>query len=326
LSAGVEEASPRFRHGDQAAGNAMRTSTKKSQKDWFYSSHNFAALPPDLSDEDKSRILLLPVPYEHTTTYRAGCRHGPSSIIEASANMELYDEELRCKPCETGIHTSIPLDVVDDPEEMIDRIDAVATAYLKRGKFVTVLGGEHSVTLGLVRALSRIHSNMSVLFLDAHADFRESYHGNKLNHACVGRRISKLCRLVQAGQRSLSAEEARALKRNKISTFWASEFRKVRGTGAQKELFERLVEQLADTVYISIDVDVLDPSIMPAVGTPEPGGLLWDEMLGLLRMVCENRTIVGCDLVELAPVPGLAHPEFTAARLLYKTWGYALKD
>ena len=299
---------------------------KKSQKDWFYSSHNFGALPPELSDEDKSKVLLLPVPYEHTTTYRAGCRHGPGSIIEASTNMELYDEELRREPCEMGIHTSIALDVVDDPEEMIDRVDAVATVHLKRGKFVTVLGGEHSVTLGMVRALSRMHSSLSVLFLDAHADFRESYHGNKLNHACVGRRISKLCHLVQAGQRSLSTEEARGLKRNKISTFWASEFRKVRGTGGQKGLFERLVEQLAENVYISIDVDVLDPCIMPAVGTPEPGGLLWDEILGLLRAVCENRKIVGNDLVELAPVAGLAHPEFTAARLLYKIWGYALRD
>lgn len=240
--------------------------------------------------------------------------------------MELYDEELRREPCRMGIHTSVSLDVVDDAEEMIERVDTVASFQIRRGKFVTLLGGEHTVSLGMVRALSRKYSDLSVLFLDAHADFRQSYHGNKFNHACVGKRISELSRLVQAGIRSLSAEEARALKSEMVSTFWASDFRKARHSDGQEELIGRLVENLTDNVYLSIDVDVFDPSLMPAVGTPEPGGLLWDEILGLARTVSRQRKIVGIDLVELAPVDGLVHPQFIAARLLYKVWGYAARD
>ncbi|MBI5118412.1 agmatinase [Candidatus Poribacteria bacterium] len=294
-------------------------------EEWFYPSSNFGALPPELCDEKTSRIIVLPVPYEATTTYSAGCRRGPAAIIEASTNMELYDEELRREPCEVGIHTSKPLAVVDDAEEMVKRIDSVAGAYLAKGKFVTLLGGEHSVTLGMVRALSRFYSDLSVLVLDAHADFRESYHGNKYNHACVARRAAEVCPLVQAGIRSLSAEEAFALDKENVTTLWAQDFRQSRGAADQSELIRRLLKNLTAHVYVSIDADAFDPSIMPAVGTPEPGGLLWDEVLNVLRSVVNERKVVGLDLVELAPIPGLIHPEFMGARLLYKTWGYALK-
>lgn len=294
-------------------------------EDWFYPSTNFGALPPELSRAEDSRIVVLPVPYEGTTTYRAGCRMGPTAVIDASTNMELYDEDLRCDPSEMGIHTSAPLDVVDDPEEMVGRLDAVASAHLSRGKFVTALGGEHTVSLGMVRAIRHVYSPLSVLFLDAHADFRQSYRGNKYNHACVARRVSELCHLVQAGVRSLSEEEAHALGEEKITTFWASDFRGSRVAGGCGGLIERLVDKLKENVYVSIDVDVFDPSFMPAVGTPEPGGLLWDEVLELLRAVAGERNLVGLDLVELAPVDGLVHPQFAAARLLYKVWGFALK-
>ncbi len=294
-------------------------------EDWFYPAHNFGALSRELSNADDSRIVLLPVPYESTTTYRAGCHRGPGAIIDASTNMELYDEDLRLEPSEMGIHTLTPLDVVDDPEEMIGRVDAVATAYLSRGKFVTALGGEHTVTLGMVRAVRRMHTPLSVLFLDAHADFRESYRGNEHNHACVARRVSELCHIVHAGVRSLSEEEARALNERKAAMFWASDFRRRRTAGGCAELIGRLVDELMDNVYISIDVDVFDPSLMPAVGTPEPGGLLWDEVLDVIRAVGRERRLVGLDLVELSPVDGLIHPQFSAARLLYKAWGYALK-
>lgn len=304
----------------------MAAIRKKPQEDWFSSSHHFGALPPELRDEEKSRIVVLPVPFEATTTYGGGCRIGPGAIIEASANMELYDEELRREPCDAGIYTSPPMDVVDCAEEMIERVEAVAAQYLRRGKFITLLGGEHTISLGMVRALSRIHKDLSVLFLDAHADFRESYRGNRHSHACVARRASETCHIVQAGVRSLSIEEARALKRKKIVTLWASEFCGTRDEESRQKLFKDLINNLAANVYISVDADVFDPSVMPAVGTPEPGGLGWEEVISLLRAVAEARKIVGLDLVELAPVPGLIHPEFTAARLLYKTWGYALKD
>ncbi|UCD57176.1 MAG: agmatinase [Candidatus Hydrogenedentota bacterium] len=303
----------------------MAGTKKRAREDWFYHSHNFGALPSELCSAGTSKIVLLPVPYEATTTYRPGCAGGPRAVIEASANMELYDEELLKETCEVGIHTSMPLDVVDDAEEMIERVEAVTTAYLRQGKFITLLGGEHTVSLGAVRALSRVHTELSVLFLDAHADFRKSYRGNKYNHACVGRRIAEVCSVIQAGVRSLSAEEAVSLRKSKAVTFWAYEFLKSRGTEEQDALIERVVDRLAPDVYVSIDADVFDPSIMPAVGTPEPGGLVWHEVLGLLRAVAVARKVVGLDLVELAPVPGLVHPEFMAARLLYKAWGYALK-
>jgi agmatinase len=188
-----------------------------------------------------------------------------------------------------------------------------------------MLGGEHSITLGMVRALSRFYSDLCVLVLDAHADFRESYHGNKYNHACVARRAAEVCPLVQVGIRSLSTEEAVALDKRNVTTLWAQEFRKSRCANDQSKLIRRLLKNLTAHVYVSIDADAFDPSIMPAVGTPEPGGLLWDEVLNVLRSVIEKRDVVGLDLVELAPIPGLIHPEFMGARLLYKTWGYALK-
>lgn len=301
----------------------MAVSENKPPEDWFFHAQNFGALPPELSSPAKSRIVLLPVPYESSTTYRTGCHGGPRAVIEASTNMELYDEELRCEPSEGGIYTSPPLDIVDDAEQMLRRVEAVVSSHLERGKFVTVLGGEHSVTLGIVRALRRRHSSLSVLYLDAHADFRQSYRGNKYSHACVARRISELCHIVHAGVRSLSSEEAAVLEEKKAPIFWASDFRRARGANEQEALIGRLVESLADSVHVSIDVDAFDPSIMPAVGTPEPGGLLWDEVLNLLRAVIRAKRLVGLDLVELAPVDGFNHSEFAAARLLHKIWGYA---
>jgi agmatinase len=178
----------------------------------------------------------------------------------------------------------------------------------------------------MVRALRRVYPDLSALILDAHADFRESYHGNKYSHACVSRRISELCQLVQVGVRSLSREEAVALRAaTNVETYWASELRSSRVSKGAAKLVGRLIRRLSPHVYVSIDVDAFDPSVMPAVGTPEPGGLLWDEALDLLRAVIGARQVVGLDLVELAPVPGLVHPEFTAARLLYKIWGCAIK-
>jgi agmatinase len=303
----------------------MRQKTKKPREDWFYHTQNFGALPPELSDARTSKVVVMPVPYETSTTYRAGCRNGPGAIIEASANMELYDEELGFEPCISGIYTSAPLDTVDDAEEMIERVEAIATTHIERNRLVTMLGGEHTVSLGMVRALHRFHSDLSVLILDAHADFRDSYRGNKYSHACVGRRISELCQLIQVGIRSLSRDEATALRAMNVETHWAYELRKLRGTKEIETLTRRLVKNLGPHVYVSIDIDVFDPSIIPAVGTPEPGGLLWDEVLDILRAVIRTREVVGLDLVELAPVAGLVHPEFTAARLLYKVWGYALK-
>lgn len=292
--------------------------------EWFLNPQNFGGLPQ--RELDSSQIVVLPVPYETSTTYRAGCRLGPSAIIEASANMELYDEELSCEPHLLGISTLKPLEPADDPAEMLKRIEQTAMALLEKNKCIAALGGEHTVTLGLVRALTRKFKNMSVLFIDAHADFRDSYHGNKLNHACVARRISELCPITQVGIRSLSKEEAETLEQQNLQPVWAHDVRALRGQDGVHALESRILRGLSQNVYISIDADGLDPSIMPGVGTPEPGGLLWDEILNILKMVCKARTIIGLDFVELAPIPGLVHPEFLAARLLYKVFAYIFRD
>ncbi|RJP17449.1 MAG: agmatinase [Candidatus Abyssobacteria bacterium SURF_5] len=294
-------------------------------EEWFFHTHNYAGLPPNLSDIEESRIVILSAPYETSTTYRPGCRLGPAAIIEASANMELYDEECAVEPYAIGIATLSPLEPVDDPEEMVKRIESATTVLLEQEKLVVLLGGEHTVSVGTVRAMSRRHRDLSVLFLDAHADFRENYHGNRLNHGCVARRISEICRFTHAGTRSLSKEEAAALKENGIAPYWAQQFRAARSDGGRSRLIERIVEGLSQHVYLSIDADVFDPSIMPAVGTPEPGGLLWDEVLDLIKAVTKARTVVGLDFVELAPIAGLVHPEFMAARLLYRIFAH-VKD
>lgn len=239
--------------------------------------------------------------------------------------MELYDEDLKCEPCRIGVHTLPPLDVLDDAEDTIARVDAVATAYIERGKFVTLLGGEHTVSLGMARAVSRRYDRLSVLYLDAHADFRERYRGNIFSHASVARRIDEICHVVLAGIRSLSKEEAGALEEKRLPTAWASDFRRARAGGDCREQIKRLVGELKENVYVSIDADVFDPSLMPAVGTPEPGGLLWDEVVQLLQAVAASRKLVGVDLVELAPIDGIAHPQFMAARLLQKIWGFVFR-
>jgi agmatinase len=304
----------------------MAAQSNKAPENWFYNSQNFGGLPPAPSGVDSARIVILPIPYETSTTYRTGCRQGPAAIIEASTNMELYDEELHFEPHTAGIATLNPLEPADASEEMINRIEITAAALMEEGKFVVALGGEHSITVGMARAMNRMHKNLSVLFFDAHADFRDRYHGNKFNHGCVARRISEFCRISQIGIRSLSKEEAVELQKRKLEPLWAHTFRSKRQQGGVQDIIDRVVEELSGNVYISIDADVFDPSIMPAVGTPEPGGLLWDEVLGVLKTVCEKRKIVGMDLVELAPVPGLVHPEFLAARLLYKCFGYIFKN
>jgi agmatinase len=239
--------------------------------------------------------------------------------------MELYDEDLKCEPCRIGVHTLPPLDVLDAAEDTIARLDSVATAYIERGKFVTLLGGEHTVSLGMARAVSRRYDPLSVLYLDAHADFRESYRGNVFSHATVARRINEMCHIALAGIRSLSKEEAAVLEEEQIPTVWASDFRRARADGGARELIDQLLGELNENVYVSIDADVFDPSLMPAVGTPEPGGLLWDEVLELLQAVAESKKLVGVDLVELAPIDSIAYPQFLAARLLQKIWGFAFR-
>ena len=283
-------------------------------KDLFYTQRNFAALPPQYTEFETSKVVILPIPYDSTTTWRSGSRDGPLAIIDASEHLELYDHELDRESHLVGIHTLPELQPsMKGPEETVMRVHEVASDLIRKDKFVVMLGGEHSLTVGMVKAFRERFDNLSVLQLDAHADLRDSYEDSKYSHACVMRRVLEYCPIVQVGIRSLCEEEHRFLTQNQMQPFFAE--------GLPLDI-DGIVSALSTDVYVTIDLDVLDPSIMPAVGTPQPGGISWHEILKLLRRVAETRRIVGCDLVELCPAEGPPSCAFLAAKLAYKLIGY----
>ena len=282
---------------------------------------NFAALPRELSDYQRSWVVIFPIPYEFTSSYLPGSRFAPREIIEASRFMELYDEELEKTPADVGIHTLPEAEpIAEGPRAMIEAVYKRAQTLLSDGKFVVGLGGEHSISYPLIRAHNEVYAELSVLQLDAHADLRDRYYDTPFSHASVMRRVVELCPLVQVGIRSLSSEEAKALPKLNTRVFWAKDI-----VGARKEDWvEEVVESLKDKVYITIDADCFDPGVIPAVSSPEPGGLSWYEVLLLLRKVAERKRIVGFDFVELNPRgESTASSSFTAARLIYKLIGYS---
>ncbi len=281
--------------------------------------YNFCGLEAPYNSFEEARFVLIPVPYDLTTSYMAGTRRGPMAIIEASTHLELYDEELRLETYRAGIHT-LPFvePVTSGPEGMIEVVERSCRDVVERGKIPVLIGGEHSLSLGMVRALKAIYPDLSVLHLDAHADMRDRYCGSPFNHGCVARRISELSPLVQVGVRSLSREEAEYLESSGIRTVYADEFL----SGPETGIFDTLTDQ----VYITIDLDVFDPSIMPSVGTPEPGGPGWYEVLKVLKGAIRGRDVVGFDVVELSPIPGNVAPDFVAAKLIYRVMGYILRE
>ena len=284
----------------------------------------FASLDGDDADYDKAAVAILPVLYDGTTSYRAGARDGPQAIIEASRYLELYEPELDIEPSQWGIATLPALEPdVSGPEANIARVEQAVGGLADAGKLPVMLGGEHSLTIGAVRALSRRFQSLSVLQLDAHADMRDTYQGSRYSHACVVRRVREIVgdeSVVQAGIRSISSEEVEYIRGSGIGgvNFYTS------GQYADPAAIDALLAGLGEAVYVTIDLDALDPSIMPAVGTPEPGGLSWQETLDILRAVAQRSRIVGFDVMELAPSEGPAHAAFTAARLTYKMIGYAV--
>jgi agmatinase len=281
---------------------------------------NFGGIDPEYEAIEQAAFVVVPVPYDLTTTYQGGARKGPAAILEASCNMELYDEELDAESYRAGIHTVPPLEAVAaGPEGMLERVEEAIDGVFELGKIPVMLGGEHSITLGAVRAAVKRFPKLSVLHLDAHADMRESYQGTLYSHACIGRRMLELCPVVQAGIRSMSVEEAAFLRKGTVPFYSAAAIRK------DRTWVSKAVGHLSKDVYISVDLDALDPSVMPATGTPEPGGMLWQDVLELIREVCRKRRVVGFDVVELAPIPGMVAPDFLAARLAYRMMGYLSK-
>jgi agmatinase len=277
----------------------------------------FGGTTPTTTTFEKARVVILPMPLDRTTSYVPGTRNGPHEILVASSHMELWDEETQTDVHSIGIYTlpemEFPFATMD---EVVQQIRRVASELVNRGKFPMILGGEHSITPPVVAALAAKYPGLSVLQLDAHADLRQSFMGTPHNHACAMRRTLEFARTTQVAIRSLSPEEAAAIPTLSTEIFYDFKMRQ------NVDWIDRVVDSLSETVYITIDVDAFDPAIMPATGTPEPGGLSWYEALTLLRRVIERRTVVGCDIVELAPMGGNVAPNFLCAKLIYKILSY----
>jgi agmatinase len=270
----------------------------------------FGALDDDFCHYDTATVAVLPIPYDGTSTWMKGADLGPQAVIDASAHMELYDIETGVEVFKRGIVTLAPVDCPENPEQMAAAVYERARTLLRDRKFVVGVGGEHSVSVGLVRAAAERFPDLSVLQLDAHCDTRESYGGSRFNHACVMARIGEICPYVQAGIRSMDVSECAGLKRERA--FFAHEI--VAGTIVAPKMLKALTHH----VYITIDLDVLDPSIMPSTGTPEPGGLDWYALIGLLRPVIMEKNVVAMDVTELLPHPDNRAPDFLAAKLIYR--------
>jgi agmatinase len=266
---------------------------------------------------DESRVVILPVPVDRTTSYVGGTRNGPHEILQASSHMELWDEEMRADVHPVGIFTLPEMELpFGEMDVLMDEIERVAYEIIGRDKFLVALGGEHSITPPLVSAAARKYPGLSVLQIDAHTDLRDSYMGTRHNHACAMRRALEYASVTQVGIRSVSIEEAQILPKLNTTVFYDVEMRR------EPAWIDRVVETLAPDVYVSVDVDGMDPAIMPATGTPEPGGLSWPEITALLRATAERRRIIACDVVELSPIPGMVAPNFLTAKLVYKLLTY----
>lgn len=287
---------------------------KKFFKKERFSPFNFGCLPEDFTF-DSAKVIVLPIPYETTSTYRGGTKDAPLSIIASSRFLELYDEEIEVETYKVGIYTLSELEInLGTFSSTINQIKKVVKQIISKNKFPVILGGEHSISLGCVQAFFEKYPDLCVLQLDAHADLRDSYQGTKFSHACVGRRILEIVPIIQVGIRSMSYEESIFIKNNSnVKIIYAKDFQKKK---------DEIINLLGKTVYLSFDLDFFDPSIMPTVGTPEPGGLFWYETLEFLKELNKKKNVVGIDIVELTPLSGVNHPDFLAAKLIYKLIGY----
>ncbi len=284
------------------------------------SAKNYLGLEEEYSNLKKAKVAMIQVPYDKTATYLKGTRMGPSAIIEASKKLELFDDELNQETYRIGIHTAEPLAVEESaPEEMVEKVYSATLELLKVNKFPALLGGEHSLSPGAVRALKEVYPNISVLHLDAHYDLQDEYYGSKNNHGCAARRMSEICPISQVGVRSMSKKEKDFLASQTPGRINTMSVYDILETPMWKD---KVTRSLTENVYVSIDLDVFDPAVMPGVGTPEPGGLGWYETIDLLKDVSKDRKIVGFDVVELCPIKGQVASDFFAAKLIYRLLGY----
>lgn len=276
-------------------------------------SPGFGGLPAGYTHYDQASAVILPIPFDKTSTWQKGADKGPAAIIAASPFLEFYDIETDSEVYKKGIFTARPIHAASSAQ-LIKKTYATVSRFLRDNKLVISLGGDHSVSIGVIKAYAEHYKDLSILHLDAHADSRESYEGSPYNHACVIARAREFTRnVVSAGIRSMDSSEKSGIGKNKM--FFAHDIHD------SDRWISRAARELSDTVYITIDVDVFDPGIMPSTGTPEPGGLGWYQVMRLLRSVSKSKRIVGFDVVELCPSKSKA-PDFLAAKLIYTLLSY----
>lgn len=274
----------------------------------------YAGIPAEFGKLDTAKIVLIPIPYDGTSTWQKGADKGPEAFLEASENMELYDIETDSEVYKKGIFLAEPVTENSSPEAMVEVVHDTIKKYIKKNKFVTAIGGEHSVSIGAVRAFNECFIDLTVLHIDAHADLRKEYDGSSCNHACAVYEASQNTNLVQVGIRSMDASEKNVMNFDKV--FFAHDM------VVDANWIEDVLDQLTNNVFITFDLDAFDPSIMPNTGTPEPGGLLWYETLEFLKEVFEQKNVVGFDIVELCPNNINKSSDFLAAKLYYKMLSY----
>lgn len=278
----------------------------------------YAGIPEEFAKKETAKIVLIPVPYDGTSTWQKGADKGTEAFLNASENMELYDIETDTEVYKQGVYLADAVTENSTPEAMVEAVHKTVKKYIKKNKFVTIFGGEHSISIGTIRAFNEMYPNLSVLHIDAHADLRQSYEGSTCNHACAVYEASQSTNLIQVGIRSMDVMEKTVMDEDK--TFFAHDM------AMDDTWMDAAIDQMTDNVFITFDLDAFDPSIMPSTGTPEPGGLLWYETLDFLKQVFEEKNVVGFDIVELCPNEKEKSSDFLAAKLYYKMLSYKFKN
>lgn len=278
----------------------------------------YAGIPESYSRLEQSKIVLIPVPYDGTSTWQKGADKGPKAFLEASENMELYDIETDSEVYKEGIFLADSIIENSSPEAMVNEVHQTTKKYINKNKFVTLFGGEHSISIGTIRAFNECFDNLTVLHIDAHADLREEYQGSPYNHACAVYEASQTTNLVQVGIRSMDISEKRRMNLDKV--FFAHDM------ALNEYWMDDVIDQLTQNVFITFDLDAIDPSLLPSTGTPEPGGLFYYETLDFLKRVFKEKNVVGFDMVELCPNEHEKSSDFLAAKLYYKMLSYKFSN
>ena len=276
--------------------------------------NTYAGIPKEYGNLATSKIVIIPVPYDGTSTWQKGADKGPQAFLDASENMELYDIETDSEVYKEGVFLADAITVNSSPEAVVEEVHQTTKKYINRNKFVTIFGGEHSISIGTIRAFNECFNNLTVLHIDAHADLRKEYEGSSCNHACAVYEANQTTNLVQVGIRSMDISEKRTMNPDKV--FFAHEM------AVNEYWIDDVIDQLTENVFITFDLDAIDPSLLPSTGTPEPGGLFYYETLEFLKQVFAEKNVVGFDMVELCPNENEKSSDFLAAKLFYKMLSY----